>query len=369
MPGNKVGRLPLARACSVPTRRGTTARGSPLTEPPVPPVDPALSWETLPLDDDLRRLLVALQRIVAVTPDADAIKQLLIELCQSVVCADGAVLEELDGDDLVVTHATGALVDALGVRLRRDHSIAGRAVATGEPQLSPDVTLDERADHTTGWSSGGRSLVVHPIQLDTDLPAAITVVHMEADALSARDAAILQPLVSIAASRLKHVTLFSQWESEARSDALTGLANRRAWLERLSLEMARALRTGSPLSLAVFDLDHFKAYNDKFGHQAGDVILQRTASAWQAQIRETDLLARLGGEEFALLLPDTTLEGGRLIGERLLTAVPEGITASCGLALWRGEDSTLLYRRADEALYAAKEAGRNRLAVASDHGS
>jgi len=369
MPGNKAGRLSLARACSVHRTGATPHGGQLLTEPPVPPVDPALSWEALPLDDDVRRLLVAQQLLVAVTPDGDAIKQLLLELCQSVVSADGAVLEELDGDELVVTHATGVLTDAVGVRLRRDHSIAGRAIATGEPQLSPDVTVDERADHTTGWSSGGRSLIIHPLRLDTDVPAAVTVVHLEPNALSARDAAILQPLVSIAASRLKHVTLFSKWESEARSDALTGLANRRVWRERLALELARALRTGSPLSLAIFDLDHFKAYNDKFGHQAGDVILQQTASAWQGQIRETDLLARLGGEEFALLLPDTTLDGGQLIGERLLTAVPEGITASAGLALWRGEDGTLLYRRADEALYAAKEAGRNRLAIAPDHGS
>jgi diguanylate cyclase (GGDEF)-like protein len=98
-------------------------------------------------------------------------------------------------------------------------------------------------------------------------------------------------------------------------------------------------------------------------------MLQRTATAWQAQIRETDLLARLGGEEFALLLPDTSAEAGQMIGHRLLAAAPEGITTSCGLALWRGEDGQLLYRRADEALYAAKAAGRNQLAVAPDHGA
>jgi len=358
----------VARACP-----GSAARGSTLTDAPRPPGDDALTWDSLPLDDDVRRLLVAQQRIVSAPPDADTIKQLLLELCQSVACADGAVLEQLEDDELVVTHATGILADAVGVRLRREHSIAGLAVTTGQPQLSPDVSHDERADHNTGWSGAARSVVVHPMQLGDAGTAAVTVVGKDKNSLGARDAAILQPLVTMATARLAHVALFAErrakLEAQARSDDLTGLANRRVWLERLALEMARALRTGSPLLLAIFDLDHFKDYNDKFGHQAGDTILQQTAAAWQAQIRETDLLARLGGEEFGLLLPDTGIEGGVLIGQRLLDAVPEGITTSCGLALWRGEDSTLLYRRADEALYAAKAAGRNQLAVAADHGA
>ena len=343
-----------------------------MTEVPGLPMDPALSFESLPLEDDLRRLMTAQQRLVATQPNAKEIKQLLLDLCQWVVGADGAVLEELDGDELVVTYGTGIVADSVGARLRRDHSIAGRAIATGRAQLSPDVSRDERADHFSGWSTGASSVIVHPMQQATDVCAAVTVVKRDANSLAARDVAMLQPLVAIAASRLGHVEIFAlrqqKLESQARSDDLTGLANRRVWLERLSLEMARALRTGSPLALATFDLDHFKDYNDKFGHQAGDTMLQRTAAAWQAQIRETDLLARLGGEEFALLLPDTTLDAGAMIGQRLIEAMPEGITTSCGLALWRGEDATQFYRRADEALYAAKAAGRDQLAVAPDHG-
>jgi diguanylate cyclase (GGDEF)-like protein len=97
-------------------------------------------------------------------------------------------------------------------------------------------------------------------------------------------------------------------------------------------------------------------------------MLHQTAEAWLHQIRETDLLARMGGEEFALVLPDTPLEAGRAIGKRLLQAVPAGITASAGIARWYGEDADMLYRRADEALYAAKAAGRAQLAVATDDG-
>jgi diguanylate cyclase (GGDEF)-like protein len=155
-------------------------------------------------------------------------------------------------------------------------------------------------------------------------------------------------------------------EEQARSDDLTGLANRRAWRERLAVEIARAERNRGPLCLAVIDLDHFKAYNDTHGHHAGDVALRDTARAWEVQTREVDLLARLGGEEFVLLLPDTPLEEAEQITQRLLDNLTHGLTASAGLAQWHGEEPDSFYRRADEALYAAKAGGRNHCRVAAD---
>ena len=146
----------------------------------------------------------------------------------------------------------------------------------------------------------------------------------------------------------------------ARTDALTGVANRRAWDDELPRELARATRSGEPLCVALLDLDHFKAYNDQHGHQAGDRLLKAAAAAWQGRLRKTDLLARYGGEEFALLLPDCGLASGMEIAERLRTAQPEG-TCSLGVAAWDGqEEAAGLVARADRALYAAKEAGRDR---------
>ena len=146
----------------------------------------------------------------------------------------------------------------------------------------------------------------------------------------------------------------------ARTDALTGVANRRAWDDELPGELARAARSGEPLCVALLDLDHFTAYNDQHGHQAGDRLLTAAAAAWQGRLRKTDLLARYGGEEFALLLPDCGLASGMEIAERLRTAQPEG-TCSLGVAIWDGqEDAAGLVARADRALYAAKEAGRDR---------
>jgi diguanylate cyclase (GGDEF)-like protein len=150
----------------------------------------------------------------------------------------------------------------------------------------------------------------------------------------------------------------------ARTDALTGVPNRRAWDDELPMELARAARSGQPLCAALLDLDHFKAYNDRHGHQAGDRLLKAAAAAWQGRLRKTDLLARYGGEEFAVLLPDCGLGNAMEIAERLRTAQPEG-TCSIGVAAWDGRESAAeLVARADQALYAAKAAGRNRCLAA-----
>jgi diguanylate cyclase (GGDEF)-like protein len=151
----------------------------------------------------------------------------------------------------------------------------------------------------------------------------------------------------------------------AQRDTLTGLANRRAWEMALPLAMDRARRDGNSLSLAVLDLDHFKRYNDQYGHQAGDRLLKEAASAWASGLRSTDLLARYGGEEFALLIQDGGAEVLALL-DRLRPLTPAGQTFSAGIAVWDGEEpSDALFARADAALYEAKGAGRDRVALAA----
>jgi diguanylate cyclase (GGDEF)-like protein len=145
----------------------------------------------------------------------------------------------------------------------------------------------------------------------------------------------------------------------ARTDSLTGVANRRGWDEELPRELARAARSGQPMCVALLDLDHFKHYNDEHGHLAGDRLLKAAAAAWEHRLRKTDLLARYGGEEFAILLPDCDLGAAMEIAERLRTAQPEG-TCSIGVADWDGrQDGDALLARADRALYAAKAGGRD----------
>jgi diguanylate cyclase (GGDEF)-like protein/PAS domain S-box-containing protein len=156
----------------------------------------------------------------------------------------------------------------------------------------------------------------------------------------------------------------------AHSDPLTGLPNRRALDERLPREMARARRGDSDLCLALVDLDHFKAYNDSYGHLAGDMMLRDCAVAWDSELRGEDTIVRFGGEEFLVVLPDTHLEQGAEIVERLRAVTPGAQTCSAGLACWDlAETIEDLVGRADGALYRAKAAGRNRLVSSPPVGS
>jgi diguanylate cyclase (GGDEF)-like protein len=164
----------------------------------------------------------------------------------------------------------------------------------------------------------------------------------------------------------------------ARTDDLTGIANRRHLGERLRLERARAARYGRPISLAMVDVDHFKAVNDAHGHDAGDAVLRGVARTVTGSLRESDLLGRWGGEELLAILPETDAAGALALAERLRAAVEaarvehdgrvHGVTVSVGLSTWTpsapgadGPAEDALLKQADEALYRAKAAGRNRV--------
>ena len=159
--------------------------------------------------------------------------------------------------------------------------------------------------------------------------------------------------------------LLEQVQDMARRDPLTGLPNRRALEEQLPTEMARARRALAPLCVAILDIDHFKAYNDTHGHLAGDKVLRACAKSWDASLRAEDTIARVGGEEFLVLLPDTSAEQAAEIVERLRAQTPMGQTCSAGLARWDyNEGIGELLSRADKALYLAKAGGRDQLAEA-----
>lgn len=157
-------------------------------------------------------------------------------------------------------------------------------------------------------------------------------------------------------------------------DPLTGLRNRRAFDHALRLEVERATRFQTPLSLAMLDLDDFKRVNDTYGHPCGDKVLQKIATLLQAETRKIDITARYGGEEFAILLPGTGLMRAQKLLERIIQGAraasvrcdSESVTVTCsiGVASYRGKaapDITTLIREADQALYRAKQAGKNRL--------
>lgn len=159
---------------------------------------------------------------------------------------------------------------------------------------------------------------------------------------------------------------------QARTDALTGLLNRRGFETQMAFAVALARRSSRPLSLITVDVDHFKRVNDTYGHEAGDEVLRRLARTLESRLRGSDVVARLGGEEFVALLPDTDLNGAQSIAQALVTAMAEQqdpvvgtITVSAGVATMRGADDNgaAMLRRGDAALYEAKGQGRNRVCV------
>ncbi len=155
-------------------------------------------------------------------------------------------------------------------------------------------------------------------------------------------------------------------------DGLTNVHNKRYLLETLERELPRALRHQRPLSLCMFDLDHFKQVNDTYGHIAGDYVLKEVAGAVRSRLRPDDVIARYGGEEFAILLPETDLKGSGIIAEELRKLIAERVfefegeripvTISIGCTQLRGEDDPIkLVKAADVKLYEAKRSGRNRV--------
>lgn len=158
-------------------------------------------------------------------------------------------------------------------------------------------------------------------------------------------------------------------EQQTMTDSLTGLMSRHAFERALETELDRVARYAIPLSLAILDVDHFKSYNDTFGHPEGDVVLLRIASVLAESSRASDVVARIGGEEFAIILPNTTASNAFVLADRFRRAVESvpwerrPMTVSVGVTTHTGNVVTraAIMRRADKALYVSKEAGRNRV--------
>ena len=175
-------------------------------------------------------------------------------------------------------------------------------------------------------------------------------------------ATIVSLLAHEAASVIDRSDLVTELTDMSQTDPLTGILNRRAWDAGVKSQFDQR----APFTIAIIDLDHFKAYNDTHGHPAGDRLLREVAAAWRNALRSGDILARLGGEEFGLLMPGGDVPSANEVIERLRALMPYGQTCSAGFAVRRrGESGEALMARADAALYDAKTSGRDRTAMSA----
>ena len=262
--------------------------------------------------------------------------------------------------DLRSTAMAGLNVRPIEIRAERACALTD-AFDSGRPHLLSGDTGSRLASLET-YEAAGRpeSLLYQPL-LRGDQPLGVLVVAwpgpVRIDGPRATVVALLAYEAAVVIDRADAIDVLA---GQAQTDALTGLPNRRAWDERIEQAVAEQLE----FTIAMLDMDHFKQFNDTYGHPAGDRLLKETSAAWRDQLRAGDLLARLGGEEFALLLLDTDRQTATAVIERLRARVTQDRTCSAGVAVRRRDESSdSVIARADRALYDAKRAGRDRACV------
>jgi diguanylate cyclase (GGDEF)-like protein len=256
--------------------------------------------------------------------------------------------------------------------------ITGATLRDGRARNVPRTDLDLDAETVAGTPDEPEAMMCVPLQVADRTIAMLNVYRYGEDAgFSEYEALIIERFGIIVALALDSARQRELLRTQADTDELTGLLNRRAFNHRLDVLIHRARLASTPLSLVEVDIDDFKRINDRYGHAAGDAALVAVANALMASVREGELVARMGGEEFAIILPDTDAVRSLTIADRCRRSViADGydgppLTLSAGAATYplHAIDADGLMRAADSALYAAKRAGRNRTKGAPDPAS
>ncbi len=283
------------------------------------------------------RDLALLRRLAQDVASRDDARQAVVDRLHEMAHADVAFLLEPGLDGLAPTARAG---DPVEEALRS--AAAAEALRTGR----------------VAWAAvGGLQVGFQPVTVD-DRPTAVLAAGWE-QAAAAEPGSRTGELLALAAVEagvaLQRLGALRELEAAALTDALTGVANRRAFDAELPRAVARARRSGEGLSLALMDLNGLKALNDSEGHDAGDRLLRESAAAWAGQLRGSDLLARLGGDEFAVILPSSGPEDAARLAARLRRALPHPAGCGIGIVAWDGSEGAAdLVQRADRALYADK---------------
>jgi diguanylate cyclase (GGDEF)-like protein len=273
-----------------------------------------------------------------------------------------ALADERIPDALIIRAASGLRASSRGLLVPRGKGLYGAVMATGTPLLIPDMADDPRV-HVKEASI--RSGIYAPLTVHGRATGVLSAHRLEPNAFTEADLNLLTVVARYLAGAVEVARLHEQLRELAATDALTGLANRRSFLDRLTVEMARLRRAGGVLSVAILDLNGLKVINDTHGHAAGDGALTRVAQMLTRSIRVSDLAARFGGDEFTLLLPDTTKDQAEEILQRIgitRVVVPDArggdlpLTFSWGISTWPddGADAEGLLQAADARLYMMK---------------
>ena len=263
----------------------------------------------------------------------------------------------------------------VGEKIPMETSGTGWVIANKTPLVEHDLSKEIKFE--TGqdfYNNGMRSMVYLPLVAKGDIIGSLILASRKANAFSQQHVSLLEQLAAQIAMPLENARLYAETEEKARVDELTGLLNRRSLDEMIDSEISRHGRYGGVFTLAILDLDSFKTYNDTKGHPAGDTLLAKVGNIIKSVIRNSDFAFRYGGDEFAILLPQTSIEAASQVTERVRESIANefetgdvNITASIGLASWPedGMGHSDIIAAADLTLYRAKWSGGNKIFCAS----
>lgn len=290
----------------------------------------------------------------------------VLRVCQEETGFDScslALADERDPDSLTIRAASGIRTGYRGLNVPAGKGLHGEVMRTAKSLLIPDMAADPRVFRL---EPNIRSGIYAPLTVRERVTGVLSAHRSEPNAFTEADLNLLTVVARYLAGAVEVARLHDKLKELAATDALTGLANRRSFLDRLGVELARIHRTGGTLSLAILDLNGFKSVNDTYGHSVGDGALLKVAQTLARCVRASDLAARFGGDEFTLLFPDTTTAQAQEILDRIgITDVSfpvengarVDLRFSWGLATWPGdgEDADDLLQAADGRLYSMKQ--------------
>jgi len=335
--------------------------------------------------DEMREEIEGLRKIVDVaqaavsTLELEIVLQTILQSCMEVMDMPAGSIALYDEADRRVTLAAHAgLSDKLVAKDRwrvKQGGLTHKILDEGQLFIVEDTYDAPFFNNPLATEEGIRSLIAVPLKIGAKIVGILYVDDFEPRTFPEYRLSMLRVLSSFAAMCIDNARLHFRTRKLACTDGLTGLYNHRQFKEFFDREMNRATRLARPLSLAMLDIDNFKQFNDEYGHAIGDQVLVTVADLINEHLRSADLPCRYGGEEFAIILPDTDQDEAIVVAERLRKVISEestkglppeiahGITVSVGLASYPkdGRKMEFLLKVADDLLYGAKRLGKNRV--------
>jgi len=330
----------------------------------------------------LNRIFMLSERMI-VFDGLDDVFEHIVKTAVALTHAEAATIRifDMDSGNIEIVKGFGVTEGFLSQPpIRIGEGITGRVVQTGKPFYSPEISIEPACKNAElAQLEGIRSIICVPMKTRESAIGSISVYRKTNEPFEQHEMLILSIFAAEAVQAVEKARLLQELHKQATYDPLTGLYNKRAFMQKLTAEMDRSIRNNQPLSLLFLDLDHFKKFNDQHGHLMGDKMIHDFTSILKQHCRKIDIVGRFGGDEFVICAPQTDYEGAKTLANKLLETVRGQrflsskldqyfqTTSSIGVAVsYPNEPMVIeeLLERADKALYESKHKGRDCYSIA-----